>query len=243
MAAVKYLTPEEKLDIWEEQREIQNLMGRLTFDICLNRDSLIFERYWTKENQPSLGLNGGFYVGAESVAAYYEARHQATLVRTEIMKKAFPEKLKDFSQEQLYGVGQLEIKPLTSPYVKVAGDGKTAKGMWFSQGNISNIYGEGPQSFWTFGCFAGDFVKESGKWKIWHLMYLEDINTYMGEDWNSNDKKSPVPGFEPAAGIKMPEFDVKCVNREKYTGSRRFTELPKIPEDYETFSGTFSYGV
>jgi hypothetical protein len=239
----KVLTPEEMLTRWEEQREVQNLMGRLTFDICLNRDALIFDRYWAKNHEVTLGLNNGYYVGAKSIAAYYEARHQATIVRTDIIKARFPEKFQEYTDEETYGAGQLEIKPLTSAYVKIAGDGETAKGMWFSQGNLANIYETGPQSFWTFGCFAVDFVKEGDDWKIWHMLYLEDLSTYMGEDWNEHDEKKVIAGFEKAAELKLPEPDVKQVNRENYSGKREFTQLPGIPEDYETFAETFSYGV
>jgi hypothetical protein len=43
--------------------------------------------------------------------------------------------------------------------------------------------------------------------------------------------------------FKFPEPNVPAVLREAYYPGRPFTESPALPEPYETFAETFSYGI
>ena len=45
------------------------------------------------------------------------------------------------------------------------------------------------------------------------------------------------------ADFRMPEPTVKAVLMENYYTDRPFTKSPKVPEPYETFADTFSYGM
>lgn len=66
--------------------------------------------------------------------------------------------------------GSLWYHMLTTPVVVISGDGKTAKAVWQSFGNVT---GTGMLQ-WTQEKYGMDFIKEDGKWKIWHLRtYVE----------------------------------------------------------------------
>lgn len=94
--------------------------------------------------------------------------------------------------------------PLTTPVVEIAGDGKTAKGMWNVQGSDNDITAQGPISNWSIGYLCIDFIREGDSWKIWHLMYVEDIRCPMGESWVHPREIEAEPGFEPLGSIRMP---------------------------------------
>ena len=52
-----------------------------------------------------------------------------------------------------------------------------------------------------------------------------------------------VPEFAPMADFRLPEPTFKRKVRQIYTVNREFTPCPRLPEPYETFGETFSYGV
>ena len=40
-------------------------------------------------------------------------------------------------------------------------------------------------------CF--DFIRENDQWKIWHVLYLEDIDTPAGKKWGNPDAIQEFP--------------------------------------------------
>jgi len=59
------------------------------------------------------------------------------------------------------GGAAMRVNTLTTPVIEVAGDGETARAVWFCPGL------EGATPTWIkYGC---DFKKQDGEWKIWHL--------------------------------------------------------------------------
>lgn len=56
------LTLEELVCRWEDRREIQNIMGRYTYDLLMKREKDIFATYWCQQApDPCLGVNEGYY--------------------------------------------------------------------------------------------------------------------------------------------------------------------------------------
>lgn len=235
---------EQLVDRWEDRRTIQNMMSKYTYHFLLKKEKDIFDTFWSNTAlNPSLGLNNGYYLGQESIRDYYDALHKKTLLTTRLLKEKFPEKLKEKSDEELYGVGVIQFKPLDTSVIEIAGDGRTAKGMWYCRGSYADLMAGGPLSFWTFGCYAVDFVKEGESWKIWHMLYLEDINHPCGTSWADKPEEYPeVPEFTEMKDFVMPKPNVPCVLRELYHTERAFSPLPCAPEPYARFTETFSYG-
>lgn len=240
----QHLSLEALVSRWEDRRELQNLMGRYTYALLLKQEKDIYATYWCREAEPCLAFNGGAYIGRAAVEGYYEACHRKNLLRTELIMQDFAEKSAGMSAEKLYGCGVLDHKPLGNQIIEIAGDGQTAKCFWYAVGKEDEYGVSGPLSYWTFGMFGVDFVRENDEWRIWHLTYVEDIHTPSGESWATAPKERPAnPAYKAMAEFKMPEFTRAEPLRELYTPERPFTRTLPLPEAYGTFAETFSYGV
>ena len=146
-------------------------------------------------------------------------------------------------EEALRGVGTMDYKPIDTPVVEIAADGQTAKGIWCIRGSHSKILPSGPVAYWEWGWFAADFILEDGAFRIWHLQYLQEILRPNGHPWYGSENVYPaLPEFAPAADFHFPVPDHPAVLRAKYTADRPFTKTPRVPEPYDTFADTFSYG-
>jgi hypothetical protein len=237
-------TTEQLVGRWEDQRAIKNLMGKYANLTLLNREGEIYDRFWSKAADACLGFNDGYYVGDQAVASYYQAVEQRNLLVAQLLRDRFPEQLGGKSDEEIYGIGPFKIKPLYNPVIEVAGDGKTAKGLWSCQGAYNEVGSAGPVANWTWGYFAVDFVKESDGWKIWHLLYVNDVDCICGQSWGKPQQPYPeLPEFAPLATFAYPPYTVEQTVRTLYTPERPVTLAPAIPEPYTTFAETFSYGI
>ena len=236
-------TTEQLVQRWEDQRAIKNLMGKYANVVLLNREQEIFSRFWS-EDGPTLAFNDGVYRGAAAVRAYYDACRDRNALVASLLQKRFPERLGGLSEEEIYGIGPFKVMPLYCPIIEVAGDGKTAKGLWFCQGAKNDVESCGPRARWTLGWFAVDFLREAEEWKIWHMQYVNDVDGTCGQSWGREAAAYPeLPEFAPLAEFVWPAYTEEKTVRPYYSPDRPITEAPAIPEPYETFADTFSYAV
>lgn len=235
----------EQLLTWvEDRREIKNVMGIFSNALMLFLDDDM-KKVWSGRDDICLGLNNGWYPGRTEVKRFFETRRANDAKKAEVIQKLFPDYIgKDKSLEELKGLGVLEEKPMADPVIEIAADRKTAKGIWYSHGSLSDITPSGPVAFWTWGVFAVDFVYEEEQWKIWHLLYLEDIKTPVSNSFADPGmgRFPALPEFEELGGLKDAEPAVPEVLREYYRPDRPFAKLTCVPEPYDTFENTFSYG-
>lgn len=237
-------TTEQMLGRWEDLRELKNLMGCLSADYVLKREKEMFDAYWSNREDVCLGVNEGYYAGAQEVRRYYKAQDELIALESRLIQQAFPEELKDKSPEEIYGVGMIGYKPVDTPVIEIAEDGETAKGLWSIRGSHSGLTPGGPQAFWEWGWFAVDFVRENDAWRIWHMLYLQEVMRPAGSPWTGAEKQyaersefAEIKEYCPPMPFRME------VIRERYHAGRKFTQSPRIPEPYETFGKTFSYGI
>ena len=236
-------TTEQLTQRWEDQRAIKNLMGKYANIVLLNREQEVFSRFWS-ENEPTLAFNDGVYRGVAAVKAYYEACRDRNALVASLLQKKFPEHLGNLSEEELYGIGPFKVMPLYCPIIEVAGDGKTAKGLWYCQGAKNDVESCGPRARWTLGWFAVDFLREDDGWKIWHMQYVNDVDCTCGQSWGKAPVSYPdLPEFAPLKDFQYPAYTEAKTVRAYYSPDRPITEAPAIPEPYETFADTFSYAV
>lgn len=229
---------------WEDLREIKNLMGKYSMSVVLMRHRTIFKDFWSAREDVCLGFNHGYYKGGEAVREYYRSYGDSIMKTSGYMQKLFPAELGKLSEEELFGTGRFEMKPLTSPVIALSGDGETAKGLWCCLGAESGVDERGPLSSWTWGYCAVDFVREADGWKIWHLQALEDVKFLGGQSWGKVEEVyPPLPEFAELGDFKLPAPNVPRTVRARYGADRPLTPPPRIPEPYETFKKTFSYGV
>lgn len=236
----KHLTDAQLVGIWEDQREIKNLMGRYTRAWLHKEEDRIVSRFWSCREDISLGLNEGWYLGRDSIGKFYGFFAEKTALTDDLVKRRF-HGVKEIQDGK--GIGYLPMKALSTDLVEVSGDGLTAKGMWGCSGQKTEFTPAGPVTYLTFGTYAVDFIREDGAFKILHMQYLEEICHPQGEKWWEEETSRPaLSEFSELAGMTAPEPDKKAPLWEKFRLGRGIRELPRMPEPYETYSKTFSYG-
>ncbi len=236
---------EELLTRWEKRRSIQNLMVRFfSQDYLMRRENKMYDTYWSKADDVCLGVNSGYYQGAGAVKAYYQGLADRTALESRLIQRKYADQVGDLSAEDAYGIGIMDMKSLVAPVIEIAADGATAKGIWTIHGMNTKLTASGQIGCWERAYVAVDFVWEDGTWKVWHLLYVQDLDAPAGYDWVSPAPEFPAdPAYAELAEFRFPEPNVKMTVYETYSAGRPFYAPPAYPEPYETFAETFSYGL
>ena len=260
---MKEFTPMELLERLEWRREIRNVMGRISHDYAIKQEAQVYDRYFSRREDVCLGLNNGYYKGAEAVRGYYAALGEEIRLSSALIAKMFPQELEGKTEDELYGVGMISYLPFESQVIEIADDGRTAKGIWNVRGSTSRLTAAGPVANWIFvghthrpGIFViggsgtphrlepADFVLEDGEWKILNLLLLYNVDHQCGVGFTEPEKVfEPVPEFAPMADFHLPEPNVPMTVMETFRPDRPRTRSPRCPEPYATFADTFSYGI
>ena len=242
---MREFTTEQLTRRFEDLRQIKNLMGKYANLVILNREQDIFDLFWSKEQDDLyLGFNDGCYKGSAAVDGYYKAVYDRNALVAKLLAEKFPERLGNLSEEERYGIGPFKVKPLAAPIIEVAADGKSAKGLWSCQGAYNDVGESGPVAYWTWGYFAVDFVLEDDQWKIWHLLYINDVDSICGQSWGKPVQEySKLPEFAELGTFEYPAYTQVKEIRSLYTPERELTGAPQMPKSYETFADTFSYAL
>ena len=163
--------------VWDME-EVKDLMARRAYLYMQSLRREEIETLWVQkpENKETavFGSNWGFYLGLDNISAWYVGEHgnlrQAQLdaiAKNDPSVKNIPENL---------GFGSMIAAPLSTALVEIAGDGKTAQGLWYSIGQRTDPNGDGTASaHWVCGKIGADFMKEDGVWKIWRVVEAPDI--------------------------------------------------------------------
>ncbi|MFT3905843.1 MAG: nuclear transport factor 2 family protein [Steroidobacteraceae bacterium] len=159
-----------------EALQISNIMGRYAALVIANHWADIGELFALDD--PDVHQNVPALMSGPAVRKYFTERQA--------------EKLKD---------GVMHQHTFLSPIIEVAGDGKTAKGVWDSPG-IDTGGGDSAAN-WAWVRYAVDFKKIDGTWKIWHLSVLPVWRVAYGEEWAkmvAKDSGGKASGGGEAAG-------------------------------------------
>ncbi len=243
--------------------EIQNVMAKHSYYYGAQEQWKELDEAWSKKRDDiSYGHNDGYYVGRKSVEAYYgqknETRRKETL---ETVSRIYPE-IKNIKENE--GVGDLVIHTLTTPYIEIAEDGQTAKGVWMSIGLCSRTGQDGKASgMWLWEKFATDFIKEDGEWKIWHFQIYSDVLGNVDQAmltmfaqqpqaaataWGGQPPQgsaAPAGGPQPQGGQglqggKISGFDKNITIYELYSATRVPKLTPALPAPYKTWDDSIS---
>lgn len=202
---------------------------------------------WARKGTPDLRAqysNNGVYTDWDTIMAYHAQRPNPP--------------------------GKLVLHYVTSPIIEVAGDGKTAKGMWMMTGLESGLTtpeaAKGAPDFmyeknveingkkvWMHTVYAKygvDFIKQDGAWKIWHFHCFEVARAPYGLGWipfAAAAQDSPFADDlmyfgEDGRPVMMPKPNGPATIRHNpYRTDRGQTLDLKPPVPYRTFSETFAY--
>ena len=167
----------------KDRNEISNLMSRYMYLHAAFKDEEIADELWAKEAPDVRAEYGniGVYEGYEHVTDYHRGRPNPP--------------------------GKWIFHSLSNEMIEVAGDGKTAKGVWLLSGTesgsipeadakgVDNFYcketvdGQKVWAHWVWSRYGVDFIKENGQWKIWHFHNYNLCRTPFDENWVSYNMK------------------------------------------------------
>lgn len=239
------LSLEERMAAYEKNMqksldyvEIQNVFALHEYyhHVPTEEIEMIFAR---KQPDVSFGQNWGIWVGLETIKKYYYTpSREERQKKLEALRKAYPDIPDDIEYADAGGGG---FHMLTTPLIEIAEDGETAKGMWYTPGYLTLFSAEANKhvAVWIFEKYAVDFIKEDGKWKIWHFNVYCDFLCHYDKSWVETSLEGGS-GFSQSIAV---EASLPPIGYEKYHTRRiQPMDFPQPPVPYSTFSETFSYG-
>jgi len=235
------LTLEQKIQKASDYAEINNVFALHEYyhHVPTKEFDMIFAQ---KQPDVSFGQNQGIWVGRDNVRKSYVGQtKEQQKKKLAALRKWHP----DIPNDIKYAAsGELGFHMLTTPLIEIAEDGKTAKGMWYTPGFMTMFNDQNGKwnAGWMFEKYAIDFIKEDGKWKIWHFNALCDFFTPYEKSWvDSSEERRLNPALGPVG--PSGKRDMPGLGTVDYSTRRvQAMDFPKPPEPYRTFSETFSYG-
>lgn len=222
--------------------EIQNVMAAHTYCYEAQKQAYEIETFWSKRDDISYGPQ---HVGREAVINYFvktnDAAHKAKLKR---MSELFPNEVKNVPENE--GIGDMVIHLATTPYIEVAGDCKTAKGLWYVPSINVEIDQNGepvPVTIWE-KCDV-DFIKEDGKWKIWHFTQWVQFAAPLDKSLVDGSFQLSRPFFNPQPlegqqadrqPAQQPNNTDQARNKDQAYSTKRVADWrPELPKPYDTW--------
>lgn len=248
-------------------QEIQNLMSRHAWYYSSGQhDRELRELFALDLPDVSWGNGAEWWVGKDLLVEYYVTYFDEFRMR-DLQAFAAKHPEVEITPDNL-GAGSSMFHTNSTPLIEVAGDGGTAKGIWYSIGQVTQTPGGTQTPTYMWERYGVDFVKVDGEWKIWHFLVLTDWAAAPGQSWAADDRGpggfgGPPPGGPPpgapdggpggfgsddaqmggqageSGGAPAPNVTATREMRSPYAPPG---ETLFIPVPYATFSETVSYG-
>ena len=235
----KQFTDDELIIRVTDKEEIKKLMARRAFYYANNQRRRELNELWVKTPEykatASYGRNWGYYVGMESIERYYVIDHEA---KQYAALEAIHAKNPEVEVNNLnLGYGTTAFHTVTTPMLYIAGDGKTARGLWYLAGQETIAKADGTfTAYHTMDNMAADFVKENGQWKIWHMVVCNDFFVEAGTDFKTGSLE-PLTEEDPfREEFGTPDIAM-TVHNPRYNLSDNYPAMP-LPYDTYTIEGS-----
>ena len=234
-------TPEELAQrIWAVE-QVKKLAAKRFYYQAAERRAEELDALWVQEPEhqktASLGSNWGYYTGMENIREYYVTRHAAARrAHLEALHQADPSIA--VTEENL-GLGCMTQEPISTALVEMAGDGQTAKGLWYSIGQRTTSRPDGTaEALWITTKIGIDFLLEGEEFRIWHVIYAVDFSHVAGTNYADQPVYLPE-GQDPV----REEFGTPTIPMLTHNNIFSWADgYPPEPEPYETFTDEISYG-
>jgi SnoaL-like domain len=201
----KPLSAEQEVDRLIAVHEIQNLMGRYEFLHTAGLDEEVIALFAHKTPGTRLELNRGVYEGIAGVRKFVMATAKGEGDR----------------------IGHLHLHALTTPVIEVAGDCRTAQGVWISPGVETGPGTNGEfNAEWSWLKYGVDFVREDDQWKFWHLHMYRIFTVPYNRSWA--EMPAPTPHTSP-------EADRAATFYAGYSTTQAPQNIPAPPSPYSTW--------
>jgi hypothetical protein len=235
----EYTDSEMLVRIWARE-DVQTVMAKRAYAQMNNERAKELDTLWVTDPAytatASYGKTWGFYVGMDNIRRYYVDGFD-THLQQQLDYVCAADPTVENRPENL-GIGTTQAHPLSTPLIEIAEDGKTAKGLFYSIGQKTEITEAGTaNAFWIAQKIGVDFVLETDGWKIWHLSEIYDVVNTDGEDYKN------TPYIYPDGHPLRAEFGTP--NIEMLTHDERFNwwdNYPPEPMPYVTMTDDISYG-
>lgn len=189
--------------------EVQNCFSKHAYYHQAGKHCEEIEDIWVSEDGPNAEtaqwtLSGNIMRGIDVIKDEYCTKHLESQKQTlEELSKKVPS-IKNIP-ENIGAGSEYVMHTQETPVIEVAGDGKTAKGLWYSIGQSvrGTVDADGNTSVgtgWMWEKYGVDFIKEDGKWKIWHLINLMDQGPVESQ---GRDNLAQAPGAGQGAPPDM----------------------------------------
>jgi len=251
-------------------QEIQNVMSRHAYYYSAGQHQRELDELWAMKT-PGVcwGSDEDYWVGADVIQNYYVAYFDTfRAVDLAAFIKLHPEVQ---NVKENYGAGTSMFHTNSTPVIEIAEDGQTAKGIWYSVGQVTQTPGGTQTPTYMWERYGVDFTKEDGKWKIWHFFVHTDWSAGPGQSWvrearggpggpggrggpggggergGPGGQGAPGQGAPPGGGqagesAGKPAPTVQVARDMNASPYAPPSEVLKVPVPYKTFSETFSYG-
>lgn len=200
--------------------------------------------FWIKERYDIIY---NMYAGREAVNNYYL---ESTSEFKSTKLRLFCDMWGIENVRSNYGIGDLVLNMLHTPYIEIAGDGETARASWGTNSYQTELMDDGyPMGQCSCGSsgFGGVLRKEGEKWKIWVFGSGNGVST--GGTGRSGGIFNPTPQYLMPEEI-MPSHDIGMDfkgNAELVMKGTQFSPCsipinePPLPLAYETWDDSRSY--
>lgn len=226
--------------LWDVE-EIKKQVYRRGYYVANEWRARELDELWVKDPQlqktASFGRNIGWYVGMDAIRGYYVDHH--TDLRQQQLSAIHSANPAIADIPANLHIGCIANHPATTGLVEIAGDGKTAKALFYSNGQETQANADGTATaMWIPQKQAYDFVKEDGQWKIWHLTTAVDSSLEAGEVFENED---PITDYDnDPIMLEFGEPTIRCLTHD--ATFNWWDNYPPVPEPYETWSDDISYG-
>lgn len=197
MSKKQYYSDDERIiRVWDIET-VKDLMSRRQVLNMNNERRKELDTLWVTEPKyrktASMGSNWGYYIGMDEISNYYVVEHTRKQQEALDAKCAANPEIRNIRDN--FGYGDLIAHHVSTPCVVLAGDGKTAKGVWYSLGVNATGNPDGScKAMWYPERVCADFVKEdSGEWKIWHLLISNDVEYEAGTNLGDIETFTGIP--------------------------------------------------
>lgn len=209
---------EFQLERTRAYQECLNTIDKYTFYFNAGRHDLVADLFADRKDS-SVEMAWGTYTGKEGVNRCYRGMHVDAGVGIK--------------------PGSFFIHSFVTPVLEIAADGKTARGVFFSPGvetpppadNDNEI-----ECLWCWIKYGVDFIKQDGKWYIWHLSTYGWFMSDYYKSWGEESETGPAPD---SYKDHLPEEfwpDAPTTHGDWTYAPDRTTELlPEPPLPYRTF--------
>lgn len=239
----------------DDYRQIMNAMAAHSFGYNSQNQKNELNKYWVKSRE-DIYYNG--HTTQKGVYEYYvdgtkEIRDKQREIINRVYRADIPNDV---------NVGYRVMNMLTTPFIEIAGDRKTAKGCFMTYNILCRVNDVGvPEPSVGAAKMTAEFINENGRWKLWRFRECGGgFELDVGLKYNNRKPKpwhppiGPLPNGVPGNDMPSvmppaasdPESDPAALvsKGDWYVGYNAMTPTtyyPVLPEPYEKWEPNSSY--